>query len=338
MKRLMGMLAALIVCFGCACAENISPTTGLPLNSEPVAPMLAVISHTFGDTEVDGRKVSAAGVGKRQAWGGQQADIIYESLLYQEGCSRFAYLYHDALVNGERIEAGPLRSVRDLHIQLSELWQAGLIYGSGNTSTTPALEGLGERAMDTGMPQVRPHITTVRRMAPDHRSADVTALHELLTNKTFTAAGFTFSKEAPAADLPAGTELHLQWGGSSTQVWTTHFVYEASRGQYLCYTGKAPLKNDHDTSFTEESQLCFENVIVQYATYSYPRSKMMPEVDLTAGGKAMILRGGKRIEARWVNDKGRIRWVDEQGNDVPLTPGKTYIAVWPDDRAEIEYQ
>jgi len=337
-KYLCSLVLAIMICFGAAAEEYISPTTGLPLNGEPVAPMLAVISHSFGETEVNAHKVKAAGVGKRQAWGGQQADIIYESILYQPGCSRFVYLFHDALANGEQVEAGPLRSVRDLHIQLSLMWNAGLIYGSGNRLTTPALDELGERSMDSGMEHVRPYITMVRRMAPDNRSADVTALHGLLTDQTFAGQGFLFTDDAPDAALPAVNELHLQWGEEGDQTWTTHFAYDEVSGRYLCYTGKAPLKNFHDTAFDQESQLCFDNVIIQYAPISYPVSQMMPQVDLTAGGRALILRGGKLQHGQWVSQNGHICWVDENGNELPLSRGKTYIAVWPDDCEQIEYQ
>lgn len=323
-----GLLAAVLLA-GSACAQSVSPTTGLTLDGEPTVPVIAVISHTFGETKADGKTVQAAGVGKRQAWGAQQADIIYESILYQEGSSRFAYLYHDALVRGEAVSAGPLRSVRDVHIDLSRMWNAGLIFSAGTDSSTPALPEVWARSFSRSKENSKPYIETVKgRKAPDCFSADVSGMHAQLADQTWTASGFAFTDDAPDEALKNGTALHLQWGKESKQTWTTHLTYDAERNQYLCYSGKAPLKNWHDSTCTQESQLAFDNVIVQYAAHSYPVSQMLPELDLTSGGKAVILRGGKRMEAYWICQNGQTQWVDETGAVLPLSRGKTYIAFW----------
>ena len=327
-KKWMAVLWMLML-MTTASAEIISPTTGLPLDGEPTAPMLAVISHTFGNTKVNGKTVQAAGVGNRQPWGGQLADIVYESLLYQDGCSRFVYLYHDALVKGEKISAGPIRSVRSVHIELSKAWNAGLIFSAGTDTSTPTLADVWDRSYTLSIDHARPYFENVKRKAPDCRSADVGGMHGLMENKAFTSAGFAFTDDAPDAALPSGTALHITWGDDRTlkQVWTTHLTYDAESGQYLCFSGKAPLKTFHDATFTEESQFAFDNVIVQYAAHSFP-TRMLADVDLLSGGKAVILRGGKRVYAQWVSENGQTKFVDEAGNEVPLSRGKTYIALW----------
>ena len=50
-KAFWAGVLAMVLMAATACAENISPTTGLSLEGEPTAPMLAVISHTEGSTE-----------------------------------------------------------------------------------------------------------------------------------------------------------------------------------------------------------------------------------------------------------------------------------------------
>ncbi len=327
-KSLLMLLVMLLL--SAACAENLSPTTGLPMDGEPTTPMLAVISHAEGSTEVNGKTVKAAGVGKRQPWGGQLADIVYESLLYEDGCSRFAYLYHDALVRGETISAGPIRSVRSVHVELAKTWNAGLIFSAGTDRSVPALPQVWDRSFTLSIDRARPYFENVKRKAPDCRSADVTGMHALLDNKPFT--GFSFTDDAPDAALPSGTEMHIQWGDDRNLklVWSTHLIYDAESGQYLCFSGKAPLKTFHDATFTEESQFSFDNVILQYASHTFP-SRMVADVDLTSGGKAVILRGGKRVDAQWVSENGQTKFVDENGSEVPLSRGKTYIALWDEE-------
>lgn len=71
MKKWLGWMTAALLLFGSASAQTISPTTGLPIDGEPVAPMLVVISNTEANVAYNGHTAKAQGVGKRQAWGGR---------------------------------------------------------------------------------------------------------------------------------------------------------------------------------------------------------------------------------------------------------------------------
>lgn len=148
-RRVLAALAALLV-FTAARAESVSPTTGLPLSGAPVTPVLLPIGNNVGTVKTGGRQHQAAGVGKGQPWGAQLADIIYESLLYKgrSGSStRMTFLFHDALVNGVRVDAGPMRSVRETQVLLSREWRAMLVYSGwtgGNARGVPGLRSLAQ--------------------------------------------------------------------------------------------------------------------------------------------------------------------------------------------------
>ena len=71
MKKWLSWMTAALLLFGSSSAQTISPTTGLPIDGEPVAPMLVVISNTEANVEYNGHTTKAQGVGKRQAWGGR---------------------------------------------------------------------------------------------------------------------------------------------------------------------------------------------------------------------------------------------------------------------------
>ena len=299
--------------------------------------MLVVISHTYADVQYNGHTTTAQGVGKRQAWGGQQADIIYECPLTQDAVTRLTYLFHDALVNGEAVEAGPIRSVRPIHVQLTQAWNGGLIYGNGLSSNmygVPELWDICEVAFTDGEGASKPHIASVRGIrAPDHRSADVPAIHSLLPDRQFKADGLAFTDELPGDDLPKTREIKLNWGEKKR--FFSRFVYDETTQTYQWYSNKVPMKNWLDSSRTEESELFFDNVIVQYATISYPGTRLLAKTDLSGSGRAQIFMGGRLVEAEWINRSGSIHYVDPQGNDVPLTRGKTYIAIWPDDLNQV---
>ena len=333
MRIWISWITAALLLFGSAAAQGISPTTGMPIEGEPVAPMLVVISNTEANVEYNGHTTKAQGVGKRQAWGGQLADIIYEAPLYRDDYTRLTYLYHDALVNGEAVQAGPIRSVRGIHVQLTQAWSGGLIYGnglSGNMRGVPMLEDIQDVAFSDGEALTRELITPVLKVkVPDHRSANVNAVHALLPDHRFKADALVFTDEGPDDELPKATDFRLKWG--TEKRFFSRFVYDEEKQTYQWYSNKVPRTNWTDAARTKEVELTFANVIVQHVPFSFPVNRLVPETDLSAGGRAQIAMGGRMMEARWINLDGSIHYVDENGNDIPLLRGKTYVAVWPDD-------
>lgn len=336
MRKWLIWITLFLMLMGTACAQTISPTTGLPIEGEPVAPMLVVISNTEADVKYNGHTTTAQGVGKRQAWGAQNADIIYEAPLYQDTATRLTYLFHDAIVNGETIDAGPIRSPRILHVQLTQMWKGGLIYASGyegNVRLIPELADIRDVAFSDDAALKEPYINRVQNRAPDHRSADVRAIHGLMPDTRFQADPLVFTDEKPSDDLPNATEIKLTWG--TKKRFFSRFAYDEEAGKYQWYSNKVPMKTWTDASRTEETELFFDNVIVQHVPVAFPSSRLQPESDFSAGGRAQILTNGKLIEAKWINQNGRIHYTDENGHDIPLKRGKTYVAIWPDDLNQI---
>ncbi len=162
-----------------------------------------------------------------------------------------------------------------------------------------------------------------------HRSADVAAIHSLLPDTQFRAAPLTFTDEMPGNDLPSAVEVKLKWGTGKR--FFSRFVYDETTQTYQWYSNKVPKKNWTDSTRTEEVEITFSNVIVQYVPITHPVTRLMAETDLSASGRAQIAMGGRLVEAQWSNQNGRIHYVDETGKDIPLQRGKTYVAIWPDD-------
>lgn len=143
-RRVLAALAAALL-LTAAHAESVSPTTGLPLSGAPVTPVLLPIGNNVNTVKTGGRQQKAAGVGKGQPWGAQLADIVYESLLYKgpsSSSTRMTFLFHDALANGVRVDAGPVRSARETQVLLSREWRAMLVYSSRTGGSAPAAPGL----------------------------------------------------------------------------------------------------------------------------------------------------------------------------------------------------
>ena len=133
--RPLAILLAVLLCAAAPARAQVSPTTGAEVPSGRFLPVLVSVGHGYGTARTDGKNVQAAGAGKVALWGLQQADIVYESLLYRDeqknaASTRLTLLFSDALIRGEAVECGPVRSLRDASASLREEWQGALAFGS----------------------------------------------------------------------------------------------------------------------------------------------------------------------------------------------------------------
>lgn len=344
-RRVLAALAALLL-FTAARAESVSPTTGLPLGGAPVTPVLLPIGNNVNTVKTGGRQRKAAGVGKGQPWGAQLADIVYESLLYKgrSGSStRMTLLFHDALINGMRVDAGPVRSARETQVQLSREWRAMLVYGATTGACARSAPGL--RSLE------QPHFgltDSTRRLrqfrdlvqnqgarkhkAPDCFSARVTDIAALEANRPFQAQGFCFG-EADAS-LPQATEIALDWGSPA---YASTFRYEA--GRYLCFHGGLPYESYLGLIGEEKTQLAFDNVIIQEMEY-LGEDTSLPAPPESGGGKAVLFTAGRVMVGSWSKESADAPtlFVETSGSPFCLTPGQTYIVQLPVGAASFSYR
>ncbi|MBR5547846.1 MAG: hypothetical protein IKU70_12830 [Clostridia bacterium] len=68
LRKIFAGLFCCLVLMNAASAQIISPTTGLPIAREPVAPMLVVITNTESNVEYNGHTTKAQGVGRADSW------------------------------------------------------------------------------------------------------------------------------------------------------------------------------------------------------------------------------------------------------------------------------
>ena len=132
---LAAILSAVLVSAVAAACAQVSSTTGCEVPPGRFLPVLVSVGHGYGTVRAEGKTVQAAGAGKVALWGVQQADIVYESLLYRDekkgaASTRLTLLLSDALLRGEAVECGPVRSLRDVSASLREEWQGALAFGS----------------------------------------------------------------------------------------------------------------------------------------------------------------------------------------------------------------
>ncbi len=333
-----------------------SPVTGMPWQGDYL-PMLVQIGNAVGTQAVHGRTVKSSGIGKTAPWGLQYADIIYEESIYQYRSTRFIALFSDCFVSGQpEGGVGPVRSCRLAPLLLREEWQAGLVFSGSyantfNTADPQVQAWFREAELASLRVLQNTQANTYRDMrsrvpgkkAPDNLNVDIIAMRAAIDSAYHaTPRPFLFA-DAPAYGEPyAGAAcVSLDWGSATT---ISHFVYDEAQNAYLRYCGPG-MKADRwaaSTTFLSaraigegsEQQLAFANVIVQRVTYSLDSGSMLrPLLCATGSGNADIFIGGRYIPGYWSRPTMADPTVfyDDQGREIELCRGKTFIALFPQD-------
>ncbi|MDO4196885.1 MAG: DUF3048 C-terminal domain-containing protein, partial [Prevotellaceae bacterium] len=102
------------------------------------------------------------------------------------------------------------------------------------------------------------------------------------------------------------------------------FEWDAEAGVY----GRTVKGSTYVDKETGEQMTC-KNILVQEVSSKVLDEKGRLEIDMCAGGKAMLFTNGQMIKGKWYrNDLShKTHFVDENGNDFRLTKGNTWVEV-----------
>jgi len=321
-----------------------SPTTGQSWLGFYL-PMLVQFSNAMASVDVNNKSETLAGVGNRAPWGGQHADIVYEAILYRTGYTRMTFLFSDSLDEGYPLSFGPVRSARVGHVSLREEWQAGLVFRGGpeieDNDIQEMLKKLGAYekgvAFDLETNLTRNYSQRVKGLkGPENLDADIVGLRNLIPCEyTSQPRAFLFADLNPYTEgYDFAYKINLDWGQES---YVSHFLYDEMDNIYYRYSGDVLFQSYASVDDREESDkipLTFSNVIVQRVKYEYANNnKIAPLMQSVGKGNADIFIGGRFIPGYWIRESedSPTVYYDDQGNEIQLTRGKTFIAQLPPD-------
>lgn len=317
--------------------DGVSPTTGLTL-SELDQP------EGFAGLAITGRYMpmlvqidnDQGGVGDRAPWGAAYADIVYETPLHRSGFTRISFLFSDLIPDS----VGPVRSARVGHVDLREEWDAGFLYYGGQTREGSNIEerfseygakskGVLFSGTDGTNKPWKAFYSRVSGLASPHNvDANVAAIYGLI-DPEFTPPNhaFLFTDELPTTGTDAEV-ITIDWG---LAMYNSRLIYDVDSNQYFRYMlQKDGTEVPYEDKYTQE-QLAFSNVIVQHTTVTWNGSSDAPVTVHIGEGNADIFMGGKYIAGYWKRPDASSRTVfyDDQGNEIALQRGKTFISIIP---------
>lgn len=300
--------------------------TGLPTEA-PYVPILVNIDNVSGAWP---------------QWGIKDADIIYEMPIHGLSLTRLMGLF--AYTHPE--EVGPVRSGRVMHAEMREEWDAAWVFvgvqSKEGSDVNAALRRLGAREKDTNLiingvtNKFAPYFKNMKGYKnPHNHSIDLAKVRDSVQAYTFPARPFLFTDELPAGGNPA-TRISLKYGSSGNSYTNSSYTYDAATKLYSRYRNDKPYE-DRDQPGVP---LTFSNVIVQWTTLKFNGAANAPLLTEVGEGNADIFMGGRHIAGYWVRESATSRTVfyDQDGKEIRLQRGKTFINITADRSTAVTYE
>ena len=291
-------------------------------------------------------------------WGVASADISYEMPVQGDGSTRSAMLFMGTIPSF----AGPVRSARVPMGSLREIWDsAWVFYGwqnwaNGNNIVVDVDDwalSVHSDARQKGR-WVFPFVEGSERNYSDlfHRENDGehVAPHNVQINMNAVASLFTSeSTKHPFKFTEIGLDRGVDVSAITINYKTTNPAYVSSyeynemTGLYERYRNGAPYYDALTGAQTE-----YANVIVLRTDVSwFNNAPQRPVIQLVGQGVAEIFQNGKYIRGTWVRTHdgktgddakslpARMIFFDENGEELEMKVGKTFIQIVNNDQAVI---
>ena len=265
-------------------------------------------------------------VNARPQSGPQNADAVVE-VLVEGGMTRFINIFYQSNTNYH----GPIRSARPTDPTILRPLD-GVLVASGATG------GLIPEIVDMGVPVItdrRPEFFRITsRKAPHNLYADTQKL-----KKTAISKGYKKS-DIPQPLFPWGDPsfnnwtnnkyLKLTFSGYTSTTWTWNGS-KYTRTYYDAYKNKS-IDNIHYwiNENGNSGQIEVDTVIALYCgPYLHPLQ--LPSVKTVGEGRAVIVHGGKLLDARWKrgSNSDPFHIVDSNNNILYVPKGKVWISLVP---------
>ncbi len=297
----------------------LSPLTGLPVADAGLSPDRPPLMVKI-DNSPDARPQE----------GLNNADVGIELLV--EGITRLALVFHSD--GAETV--GPVRSGRSSDPDLAGVFGTPLFAWSGGNNTVRGEVRNGELAgklYDVGVDQSPSSYwrAGAPRLAPHNLMTSTENLYALAP-ENLGPPPVIFDYRAEGDNLPAAAEaipgVKISWRGGVN----VHYVWNEDVGGWSRFQRGTPHR---DAAGVVVSPPNVYLLTTPYGTSA--ASPLSPQALSVGSGAAVALTMGSQITGTWSRDTANSPWdiVDVSGEDIGLTPGRTWVAMHETDDVRI---
>ncbi len=302
--------------------QNYLPGINSPVNGLPMSPNSnnSIVIGIKNDNNVRARPQS----------GPQNADAVFE-VLVEGGMTRFINIFYQSDISYH----GPIRSARPTDPTVLRPL-GGVLVASGATG------GLIPEINDMGVPVItdrRPDYFRISsRKAPHNLYADTLKLKSTAVSKGYKKVN-TPQPLFPWGDptlnnWQTNSFLTLPFSGYTETTWT----WNGSTYLRTYYDAYQNQKYDNIHYWSDENgntgQISFDTVIALFCE-PYVHPLQLPSVKTVGEGRAILLHGGKMIDAKWKRGSNLdpFHIFDSNNNILYVPKGKVWISLVPNTKS-----
>lgn len=252
-----------------------------------------------------------------------QADITYE-MLVEGGITRYLCVFQDY---SNVTKLGPVRSARHYYVQMADMYDGYYAHVGWSSYAEEAINNLGVDNLNglTNLSTVM-YYRDETRYAPHNVYTDTDKINEGIKVDGYRTEHdgsyekmFAFNYE----DTP------LENGMTANKITTS---YNAGHEPWFEYNNED--KRYYRFQYGEEQiddqtneQLSYKNVIVMFVQYTDIWEGLL-EIDWNKGGTGFYATDGEYQPITWRQDKGVVKYYTEDGKQLMMNPGQTFITVF----------
>lgn len=263
--------------------------------------------------------------------GNSQSDILYEAIV-EGGITRLLGIGQN--YTGKRI--GSTRSARHYFVSIASEYDAIYVHFGKTKYATSKMNELHIDHLDgTGGIGAVVFYRDKSIRAPHNAFASVDGIRagikrmgfrtELKKNYDFNHFNF-YEEDTELSSNNTANKVTVKFSGAAMP----YFEYNSTDKLYYRYQFGKP----HKDAATGK-QLAFKNIIVQFVKEWNIDRKGYQTMDLAnASGRGMYISDGKMVPITWKKKEstGFMCYYNEAGKELSINPGKSYIALFPNDR------
>ncbi len=267
--------------------------------------------------------------------GTSKADILYEALA-EGGITRMLAIFED--VSGVK-KIGSVRSARHYYVQFATEWDAIYCHFGHTKYAVSKMEKLKTNNL-SGLSAIGGVVYA--------RDPAIRAPHNVFTNgkklkKGAKKLGYSLKRDESAmaehfSFAPEDTDLAA--GKKAANITIPFSAYSTCKMKYN-KKKKVYMKYEYGKKHIDayyNKQLKFKNVIIQLVDETNIDHNGYQTMKLkNASGKGYYYTNGKRIKITWTREESsnKMTYYGESGDVLTVNPGKTYIAVYPENRKNL---
>jgi hypothetical protein len=255
------------------------------------------------------------------------ADIVYEEPV-EGGITRFIAVYQ--CQNASRIE--PIRSGRLTDVDvLVQFGRPLFAFAGGQRPVIRAVRRAGIIDINYNVSQVaRAYHRDVNRRAPHNLYSSTKQLYSAargLYEPKAPEPVFTYSDSVPASAVKA-RRVHVPFSSSSDVFWK----WSKTKKAWMRFHGTVPHVSSDGTQFSAKN-VVVQLVEIKMTDLTDAAGARSPQAITVGSGKAYVFRDGKVIKGTWerASSDDLTRFLDANGQEIPLTPGNTWVELLPRD-------